>query len=243
MASFLGLAVSLLPLVAATPAPQLSGLLPGPQKTLDYGTFKGNQAFAGVDSYLGMPFAISGRFQNPRVIGSQDKLSGVQDATKYGLACPQQQLVASPLYSQNAEIGDLLAAVEQIAFAPVGNQNQGEDCLTINVQIPSGVNSTEGLPVMMWIFGGGFELGSSASLGSEATAVQGLIYQGAKIVQRSVEMGQPIVFVSANYRVNAFGTLASQEMTDGSVSTGRRTSGSGRRPGPRGRARDRCRWP
>lgn len=65
---------------------------------------------------------------------------------------------------------------------------------------------------------GGFELGSSASLGSEATAVQGLIYQGARLVQRSVEMGQPIVFVSANYRVNAFGGLASQEITDAGVS-------------------------
>lgn len=83
--------------------------------------------------------------------------------------------------------------------------------------MPSGIKSTAGLPIMMWIFGGGFQLGSSAALGAELTAVQGLIYQGARIVQRSVEMGQPIVFVSANYRVNAFGTLASQEMTDANV--------------------------
>jgi carboxylesterase type B len=41
----------------------------------------------------------------------------------------------------------------------------------------------------MWIFGGGFELGSSAALGLEATAVEGIIFQGANLVARSVEMG------------------------------------------------------
>lgn len=71
---------------------------------------------------------------------------------------------------------------------------------------------------MFWIHGGGFAIGSSASLGAETTSIQGLIYQGARIVQKSVEMGQPIIFVSANHRLNAFGTLASQEITDAGVS-------------------------
>ena len=39
-----------------------------------------------------------------------------------------------------------------------------------------------------------------------------MIYQGANIVTRSLEMDQPVVFVSANYRLNAFGSLASQEI-------------------------------
>lgn len=200
----------------ATAAP--SFLLESPRITLDYGTFQGTSAFAGVDSFLGMPFAKAGRYENPRVVDAQqDKLEGIQDATQYGLACPQQQLVASPLSNENAEIGSLLAAVEQIAFAPIGNQHQGEDCLSINVQIPVGINSTAGLPVIFWIHGGGFELGSSAALGSELTAVQGVIYQGAKIVQKSVDMGQPVVFVSANHRLNAFGTLTGREINAGGV--------------------------
>lgn len=41
--------------------------------------------------------------------------------------------------------------------------------------------------------------------------------KGANIVQRSIDMGQPVVFVSANYRVNLFGGLASQEITDAGV--------------------------
>ena len=147
-----------------------NGLLGGqPQVTLDYGTFKGNTNFRGVDSFLGIPFAKAGRLENPVVMSATDKLQDVQDATQYGLSCPQQELVAA-VSGQSAALGALLGAIEQVAFAPV--LNQGEDCLSINVQMPSGINSTAGLPVMFWIYGGGFELGSSAALGSESTTVQ-----------------------------------------------------------------------
>lgn len=199
-------------------SPLLDGLLgSSPEVKLDYGTFKGEAGLQGVDSFLGIPFAKAGRFENPTVIGAADKLEGVQDATAYGLSCPQQQLVASPLNGGNSGIGGLLGAVEQLAFSAVPIDNQGEECLTVNVQLPSGINSTEGLPVLFWIHGGGFESGSSAALGVETTALQGVIYQGAHIVKHSMDMGQPVIFVSANHRLNAFGTLASQEITDAGV--------------------------
>lgn len=187
-----------------------------PTVKLDYATFRGTNNFIGVNSFLGMPFAKAGRLENPVVYNSTNKLSGVQDATKYGKACPQQEGIATQFAPGQSQANAVLAAIEQVAFAPI--LNQGEDCLTINVQMPANVTLTDKLPVLMWIFGGGFQLGSSAALGAELTAVQGLIYQGARIVQRSMEMGQPIIFVSANYRLNAFGTLASQEITDADIS-------------------------
>ena len=155
---------------AVTLAQSSDGLLGNPRVTLDYGTFKGNEDFFGVDSFLGIPFAKAGRLENPAVMSAADKLKGVQDATQYGLSCPQQELVASPLNGQNAALGALLGAVEQVAFAPASHQ--GEECLSINVQMPSGIKSTAGLPVLFWIYGGGFELGSSAAIGFEATAAQ-----------------------------------------------------------------------
>ena len=114
------------------------------------------------------------------------------------------------------QVNGLLQALEQIVFAPIGNQ--GEDCLSINVQVPAGVNSTSGLPVMFWIHGGGFELGSSAALGSETTLLPGLLYQGATLVKQSVAMKQPMIFVSANHRLNAFGAMNSKEMDDAGAS-------------------------
>jgi carboxylesterase type B len=212
------LLLSCLLAVPALAAPQLLDSLLGtaPQITLDYGTFKGTKAFRGVDSYLGIPFAKAGRFENPTVLSVADKLSGVQDATKYGKSCPQQQLIASPIGAENAQIGSILSTVEQLAFLPVANQ--GEDCLSVNVQVPAGLNSTAGLPVIFWIHGGGWELGSSGALGSETTVAQGVLYQGAHLVQQSMKIGRPIVFVSANHRLNAFGALASQEITDAGVS-------------------------
>jgi acetylcholinesterase len=41
--------------------------------------------------------------------------------------------------------------------------------------------------------------------------VNGLIYQGANIVKRSLDMNQPVVFVSLNYRLAHFGFMASKE--------------------------------
>lgn len=160
--------------VAALGLSQLVTALPTTLE-LDYGTFKGSEgALTGTTNFLGMPFAKAGRLENPRLIGPEDKLEGVQDATKYGLACPQQELTSSPLYAENQVIGKTIGFLQSF-IQPV--LNQGEDCLSINVQVPEGVNDTAGLPVLMWIHGGGFELGSSGSLGSEATALQGVIYQ------------------------------------------------------------------
>lgn len=143
---------------------------------LDYATFQGrSDLLTGTNSYLGMPFAVAKRLENPRLIGPQDRLPGVTDATDYGPACPQHELVASPLYQENAEVGELLGFAEAVLLPNV--TRQAEDCLSINVQVPRGVTNTSKLPVLMWIHGGGFELGSSGSLGSEGTASQGVIYQ------------------------------------------------------------------
>jgi carboxylesterase type B len=85
----------------------------------------------------------------------------------------------------------------------------GEDCLTVNVNRPIGTTSTSKLPVLFWIFGGGFELGST------------LMYDGASLVADSISDGQPIIFVAVNYRVGGFGFLPGKEiLADGSSNLG-----------------------
>ena len=67
-------------------------------------------------------------------------------------------------------------------------QDSGEDCLTINVIRPTGTTATSKLPVLFWIFGGGFELGSTQQ------------YDGSQFVARSVELDEPVIWVAVNYR-------------------------------------------
>jgi acetylcholinesterase len=74
--------------------------------------------------------------------------------------------------------------------------------LTLNVVAPANTTPGSKLPVVVWLFGGGFEFGSSAS------------YDGSIIVNRSIELQKPVIYVSMNYRLAAFGFLASQEVKD-----------------------------
>ncbi|KAI0251263.1 esterase 1 [Lactifluus subvellereus] len=76
---------------------------------------------------------------------------------------------------------------------PHSDADMSEDCLTLNVLRPSGVDINSHLPVMVWIYGGGFYSGGSS------------LYDGAPLVQQSVARGTPIIFVSMNYRLGALG--------------------------------------
>ncbi|EIN14300.1 alpha/beta-hydrolase [Punctularia strigosozonata HHB-11173 SS5] len=80
---------------------------------------------------------------------------------------------------------------------------QAEDCLFLNIFRPSGVHQTiAGLPVLVWFYGGAYTHGAASDPSFDATAM----------IQRSVDIGKPILFVSVNYRVNTFGFLASRHV-------------------------------
>jgi len=71
-----------------------------------------------------------------------------------------------------------------------------EDCLYLNVWTPAKTGD-EKLPVMVWIFGGGLNVGNT----------QEMEFDGERIARRGV------ILVSVNYRLNAFGFLAHPELT------------------------------
>ncbi|KAH9868570.1 hypothetical protein J1614_007642 [Plenodomus biglobosus] len=79
-----------------------------------------------------------------------------------------------------------------------------EDCLNINIIRPAGFNASESakLPVAVWIHGGSYQVGTS-SLPN---------YNLTYIVQRSVEIGEPIIATSINYRKGGWGMLYSREI-------------------------------
>ncbi|KAK8139436.1 Alpha/Beta hydrolase protein [Apiospora sp. TS-2023a] len=140
------------------------------------------------DAFLGMPFAQPPvgplRWRWPQSINAS--FEGVRNATAYGHSCMQ--------YGSNFDLS--------------------EDCLTINVVRPSATednNPTEPLPVLVWIYGGGLSLGSTADPQ----------YNLSGIVRLSQDMGRPVVAVSMNYRLGMWGFLQTpQVVAEGSSNAG-----------------------
>jgi para-nitrobenzyl esterase len=79
--------------------------------------------------------------------------------------------------------------------APLGTP-PAEDCLYLNVWTPA-ARSAAKLPVMVWIYGGGFVNGGSSPA----------VYDGSAFARRG------IVFVSMNYRLGRFGFFAHPALT------------------------------
>ncbi len=125
-----------------------------------------------VESWKGIPFAAPPlgplRWRAPQPV---EKWAGAFDAAAYGHDCMQKPFG-----------GDA---------APLGT-TPSEDCLVLNVWRPAKTLATAGLPVIVWIYGGGFVNGGS----SPPT------YAGTAFAR------QGVVLVSFNYRVGRFGTFA-----------------------------------
>lgn len=142
--------------------------------TIETGTLAGTSE-DGVSSWKGIPFAAPPvgelRWRAPQPAAHWD---GVRDAGAYGNDCMQV-----PFPSDAAPLGTPPA----------------EDCLFANVWRPE--NGATKLPVIFWIYGGGFVNGGA----SPPT------YSGAVLAKKGV------VFVSANYRVGRFGTFAHPALT------------------------------
>ena len=131
---------------------------------------------SGISSFKGIPFAAPPvgalRWKAPQPV---KPWTGVKQASSFALSCMQD------------------AAAAKIFNAPEG---VSEDCLYLNVWTPA-KSASESLPVMVWIYGGGFVLGQ--------TSVP--LYDGTKLAEKGV------VLVSVAYRVGAFGFLAHPDLS------------------------------
>ncbi|KAJ3729396.1 Alpha/Beta hydrolase protein [Lentinula raphanica] len=178
----------------------LASPLASPTVVLDSATVTGVTS-GNTQEFLGIPFAQPPlgplRFNLPQPIPSYNTSFS---ATSMGPACPQQAVDLPILTGLAAETVDFIVNSIYGFIFP-----DDEDCLTINVIRPATATASSQLPVLVWIFGGGFELGGPQ------------MYDGTTIVERSIELDEPVIYVSMNYRVTAFGFLASQEVKDAGV--------------------------
>ncbi len=131
---------------------------------------------AGVRSFKGIPFAAPPirelRWRAPQAVMPWE---GERSADQFGPKCMQT--------GQPNEVD------------PV-NPLMGEDCLYLNVWTPA-KSFDDRLPVMVWIYGGGFKIGS----GSEPW------YNGANLAKKGV------IVVTVNYRLDVFGFLSHPDLT------------------------------
>ena len=148
-----------------------------------YGKVEGVQR-EGLVVFKGVPYAappVAERRWLPPA--PPDAWSGVRQAKWFGPVAPQNR----------PEGIDVLEGFSD-------DQPQGEDCLYLNVWTP-GLDDAR-RPVMVWIHGGGFTIGS----GSQA------IYEGSTLARRG-----DVVVVTINYRLGPLGFLNLNEVTGGRI--------------------------
>ena len=86
-----------------------------------------------------------------------------------------------------------------------------EDCLYLNLIRPAGLTNKSGLPVAVWIHGGGFAKGG----GSDKR------YNYSYAIQDAVNLAKPFIGITINYRLSVWGWLTGREaMEAGAVNLG-----------------------
>jgi para-nitrobenzyl esterase len=128
-----------------------------------------------VRVFRGVPYAAPPvgelRWQPPQPVAPW---AGVREATAFGARCMQGRIYEDMIFRDEAS----------------------EDCLYLNVWTPAR-SPAEGLPVMVWIYGGGFQAGSASEPRQD----------GARLAEKGV------VVVSMNYRLGVFGYFSHPELT------------------------------
>ncbi len=176
MTRLLALSLLLGACAPATMPPAAPRPAPGADATVQTtaGSVRGATEADGLRVFRGVPFAAPPvgdlRWAPPR---PPAPWAGARDATAFGDRCMQTNV-----------FGDMAPRAEGMS----------EDCLTLNVWAPA---DAEGLPVLVYFYGGGFVAGDA----SEPR------YDGAAIAREGT------VVVVPNYRLGVFGFLAHAELS------------------------------
>ncbi|PVH90452.1 alpha/beta-hydrolase, partial [Periconia macrospinosa] len=160
-----------------------------------------------VENFFGVPYADPPvgdlRLRQPRPLS---KPLGTFDATSSPRLCTQK-IMAGDLPILDTWPESISGSLR--AYNSTSN-NQGEDCLTVNIQRPVDTKPDAKLPVIFWIFGGVFEQGSTNSS------------DWSTMVIKSIEQGG-VIIVAVNYRLNTFGFLGGEELqAEGATNLGLR---------------------
>jgi len=147
-----------------------------PSVTSPAGAVRGKlSADGGIRIFLGIPYATPPigplRWKPPQPLAPW---KGVRDATSFGHRCMQARIY------------------DDMIFRDPG---MSEDCLSLNIWAPAAPAGKK-LPVMVWIYGGGFQAGTTSEPRQDGET---LAHNG-------------VIVVSMNYRLGILGFLATHEL-------------------------------
>ncbi|GAA5991793.1 hypothetical protein JCM10908_001144 [Rhodotorula pacifica] len=154
---------------------------------------------APVYKWLGIPYAQAERFKRPV---DPEPWKEPKECFEFGSAFPQPDSMTENLLAKMP--GYLLRD-----HLPVS-----EDSHTVNVFAPGDYDPTnldEKLPVLVWIYGGALNNGTSGKFLADPTE---WIRDGANPVEGGGEAPQRCIVVSGNYRTNIFGFCASEDLAE-----------------------------
>jgi para-nitrobenzyl esterase len=167
----------LLTLAALIPTVTLAQTGAAPRVPTASGTVQGLTLSSGIRAFRGIPYAAPPvrdlRWKPPQPVA---KWQGVRPADRFADQCMQARV-----------FGDMM-------FRNAGNS---EDCLYLNVWTPANAAPNAALPVLFYIYGGGFVAGD----GSEPR------YDGESMAKRG------IVVVTLSHRLGIFGFFSHPELT------------------------------
>ncbi|KAI0373780.1 esterase 1 [Pilatotrama ljubarskyi] len=155
--------------------PSLS--LASPQVQLGNSVVIGIQSTGQTEFFGGIPYAEppTGELRFAPPLLKVEPGASQFDASRYGVSCPVS-----------------------------GQSDPEEDCLTINVLRPLGASPASRLPVMTWVYGGGFQAGDASQ------------YDGTGLTIAAIDrasLGTPVIYVNFNYRLGTLGFPQGQEAT------------------------------
>ncbi|XP_051754633.1 neuroligin-2a isoform X2 [Ctenopharyngodon idella] len=170
-----------------------------PTVTTNYGKLRGikkelnNEILGPVEQYLGVPYATAPigdrRFQPPEAPGSWQE---VRNATQFAPVCPQNVHGVLP------EIMLPVWFTDSLDVAATYIQNQSEDCLYLNIYVPTedDIRDRRKKPVMMFIHGGSYMEGTGNMFDASVLAAYG-----------------NVIVVTMNYRLGVLGFLSTGDQS------------------------------
>jgi len=146
----------------------------------------------GVSAFLGIPYGGDTSAHRFQPAHAAKPWTGVRDCAAFGAQAPQMEFNAAAIAGPAADLNsDFVKQVLSIFRAGMEVGNESENCLFLNVYTPD-ASPRRKRPVMVWLHGGGFAIGS----GGDPQ------YDGSALCRRG-----DVVVVTLNHRLNALGYL------------------------------------